>query len=451
MDEVQYVFPDIKRSTAGFFETRGAAARRNVCDEIDGVSVARLTDEFGSPLFVFSEARLREKYRDAQRAFRSRYPRVQFAWPYKTNYLNAVCSVFHDEGAMAEVVSDFEYEKARNLGVPGDKIIFNGPGKTPAMLRRAVVEGAKIQIDNFREIADLEQAAGAAGRPLDVAIRVNIESGSDPKWSKFGFSYESGEALRAVKRLVSGGRLRLVGLHAHIGSFILDPQRYRTATAKLVALAADVGRHFDIDLEYLNAGGGFASSNTLHSQYLSGRDAAPSFDQYAEAICATLHEKLPARKPKPMLYLEAGRALVDDAGYLVSTVVDSRRGAEGGRSMIIDAGVNLLYTAAWYKFDVLPAQDSRGAVDSTVVFGPLCANVDVIRSDAPLPPMLPGDRVVIHPVGAYNITQSMQFITYRPAVVMVGTGGEIDVIRQRETLADVERLEAVPTRLRSRK
>ena len=83
------------------------------CTEIDGVAVSRLVGEHGSPLFVFSEATLRAKYREAHRAFARRYPDVQFAWSYKTNYLNAICRVFHQEGAIAEVVSEFEYEKAR--------------------------------------------------------------------------------------------------------------------------------------------------------------------------------------------------------------------------------------------------------------------------------------------------------------------------------------------------
>src|SRR5271170_5354060 len=89
------------------------------CSEIDGVPVADLTRQQGSPLFVFSEATLRAKYREAHRAFSRRYPDVQFAWSYKTNYLNAICRVFHDEGAIAEVVSEFEYDKARQNGILG--------------------------------------------------------------------------------------------------------------------------------------------------------------------------------------------------------------------------------------------------------------------------------------------------------------------------------------------
>ena len=113
----------------------------NVCERIDGVAVADLAARFGSPLFVFSERTLRDKIRRAREAFESRYPNTRFAWSYKTNYLNAICRVFHSEGSIAEVVSEFEYEKARRNGIAGRDIIFNGPHKSREGLELAVSEG----------------------------------------------------------------------------------------------------------------------------------------------------------------------------------------------------------------------------------------------------------------------------------------------------------------------
>ena len=115
----------------------------NSCEAIDGVAVSDLIKEHGSPLYVFSESTLRESYRELHKAFSNRYPDVQLAWSYKTNYLKAICAVFHQEGAIAEVVSDFEYEKARGTGIPGSDIIFNGPYKQPEAPERAVNGGAK--------------------------------------------------------------------------------------------------------------------------------------------------------------------------------------------------------------------------------------------------------------------------------------------------------------------
>ena len=116
-------------------------------------------------------------------------------------------------------------------------------------------------------------------------------------------------------------------------------------------------------------------------------------------------------------------------------------------ALVIDAGVNLLYTSTWYQPRILPARPCIDAPTPTTVFGCLCMNIDIIREEAPLPGLTAGDQIVMHPVGAYNITQAMQFITYRPAVVMIGADGKVHVIRKRENLDYVQELELVPEHL----
>jgi diaminopimelate decarboxylase len=137
MTKKSYSAPTIHQTTNGYLDKHPLATPDAPVARITGARVDELLDEFGSPLFVFSESMLREKYREAYRAFSTRYPKVQFAWSYKTNYLKAICNVFHEEGAIAEVVSDFEYEKARNLGMRGDQIIVNGPYKSEEFLNVA--------------------------------------------------------------------------------------------------------------------------------------------------------------------------------------------------------------------------------------------------------------------------------------------------------------------------
>ena len=118
--------------------------------------------------------------------------------------------------------------------------------------------------------------------------------------------------------------------------------------------------------------------------------------------------------------------------------------AAARNAIVLDAGVNLLYTAAWYQINILPARPCSDSPQPTTVYGCLCMNIDVIREETPLPGLTTGDQVVLHPVGAYNVTQSMQFITYRPAVVMIGLDGRVHVIRERENLDYVQELERVP-------
>ncbi len=146
----------------------------------------------------------------------------------------------------------------------------------------------------------------------------------------------------------------------------------------------------------------------------------------------------------PTLVLETGRALVDEAGSLISTVQASKRLPDGRRALVVDAGVNLLFTAFWYRHEVALAQEVRGCTEPTVLYGPLCMNIDVMRDAIALPPLSVGDRIVFSTVGAYNVTQWMQFITLRPAVVMVGANGSVAVIRRAETVDDLNQMEAMP-------
>ncbi|NPA79433.1 MAG: diaminopimelate decarboxylase [Thermotogae bacterium] len=427
----------------GFASPFGARVRKH----IDGVAIDELVERFGSPLFVFSERRLRQKFREVKNAFTLRYPNVEFSWSYKTNYLDAIAAILHDEGATAEVVSEFEYEKARRLGVPGEQIIYNGPYKPIDSLRVAVKEGARINIDTFEEIADLEQVADELGIRPKVAIRVNMDTGIHPRWSRFGFNYENGQAWDAVKRIAMGGKLDLVGLHCHMGTFILKPEAYEIEVKKLVDLAYRIEDEYDFKIEYIDVGGGFPSRNRLKGIYLPPDVAVPPIDEYAERITTALLSSLrPGDYPK--LILESGRAIVDESGFLITTVHASKRLPDGRRGYVLDAGVNILFTAFWYHFNVEIDREVQGAAEPCILYGPLCMNIDVVDDRAYLPPLPRGTRLILSPVGAYNVTQWMQFIRYRPAVVLVGEDGKVELIREAESLEDIVRRERLPERLK---
>jgi len=443
-----YEKPAILRLETGYLNKFGNSPMysRRVRSAIDGVTIDDLVERFGSPLFVFSERTLRRKYRELHEAFATRYPHVVQAWSYKTNYLKAICAVFHEEGALAEVVSPFEYEKARALGIPGRDIIFNGPHKPMAALRRAVEEGAQIHVDHLDEIQDLEQLATELDTQIPIGIRLNMDTGIHPQWTRFGLNLDSGQALDAVKRIHAKGRLVVTGLHAHIGTFILDPEAYRRETEKMVQFANLLQERFGYTIEYLDVGGGFPSKSRLKGTYLPPEVAVPPIDAYAEAITDALYAHL-APGVFPRLILETGRALVDEAGFLVTTVVATKRLADGRRGYVADAGLNDLFTSFWYRFTIETDREVQGMNEPAMVNGPLCMNIDVIDEGTLLPPLRRGTRLVISPVGAYNVTQWMQFIEYRPAVVLVGEDGTAELIREREDLSDIERRERLPARL----
>ena len=125
MEKKEYVKPYIRKHTAGAMNKYGSSYQKAYRDEIAGVKIDDIVAKFGSPVFVYDEKALRNRFREVHREFSNRYPKIQFSWSYKTNYLGAICAIYHQEGSIAEVVSEFEYQKARKLGVPGNKIIFN--------------------------------------------------------------------------------------------------------------------------------------------------------------------------------------------------------------------------------------------------------------------------------------------------------------------------------------
>ena len=439
-----YERPTIVRHQLGMMNKFARAQAIEPMTRIDGVAVDALVAAYGSPLFVFSEQEIVRRYRELHDFLALRYPRVRLAWSYKTNYLDAICRVFQREGAFAEVVSEFEYDKALRLGFRADEIHFNGPDKSAEVLERALPAGTIVHIDHFDELAQVEAIARRLGIRPKVALRINLAIAATSPWSRFGFNLESGQVRDAVRRLLAGGVLELAGIHAHIGTFILEVAAYRELAAKMAAFANELRAEHGVILDFIDLGGGFASHNTLKAQYLPGEQATPSLARYVEAIAEGLAELRYPAAEMPTLVLEAGRALVDDAGSLIATVRANKRLPDGRRGVVLDAGVNVLFTAFWYNHDVIPAQPFHGMPEPTVLYGPLCMNIDVVREHLVFPPLEVGDRVVFRNVGAYNVTQWMQFITYRPAVVMIGKGGQHGVIRRREDLDAVVRYEAVP-------
>ena len=447
MPKKEYIKPTIKKQTAGSMNKFGAFYQKNFRDEIAGVKIEDIVAKSGSPVFVIDEKAMREKYKAVYRDFSSRYPKVKYSWSYKTNYLDAVCAVYHQEGLIAEVVSDFEYQKARRLGVPGNKIIYNGPFKPEKSLKIAFTEGAIVNLDNFDEIFKAENVAKEMGRPVDVGIRLNMDTGIYPQWSRFGFNYENRSAYDAAKRIYKSEWLNLTGLHSHIGTFMLEPKAYAVQVKKTIEFMRIIEREFEVTIESLDFGGGFPSRNKLKGTYLPPEVAVPPLEEFVEAISNTLLSEL-SPDEYPTVYMETGRALIDEAGYLITTVDAVKRLPGGIKSYIIDAGVNFLYTSTWYNYKVETDRPVTGSYENCIVYGPLCMNIDVVLENAYLPPLTRGTRLILSPMGAYNVTQWMQFIRYRPAVVIVMEDGTIEIIRRAEKLEDVVTPESVPEKLK---
>ena len=448
MEKLAFERPIIKKVSAGMPGKFGMKTGFEILPDVDGVPVKNLLEKYGSPLYIISEKTIRQRYRSAELSFKSRYPNVQFSWSYKTNYLDAVCRVYHQEGSWAEVVSGFEYEKAINNGVPGNQIIFNGPDKTMQDLETAVENQSFIHLDHFDEMYTLIEVTKRMGKKAKVAIRVNMDTGIYPMWDRFGFNYENGDAWDALNRIMMSDHLELVGLHTHIGTYILSANSYKVAASKLADLAVNIKLKYGHVISYIDMGGGFASKNTLKGAYLPGYDTVPDFDDYAEAITKGLMSSAISKEDLPLLILETGRALIDDAGYIAGTILANKRLADGRRSTIMDVGVNLLFTAFWYEHEILPAQPVSSQTEESTIYGPLCMNIDVLREAVAFPVMKKGDHFIIRRIGAYNMTQWLQFITYRPNILMIDENGETHVVRKAETMENFTAQENIPEHLK---
>ncbi len=450
MSKLSYERPFIQKLNTGSMNKFGTKTEFSPVSQLDGVPVKKLTDEYGSPLFVISERQIRKNSQNANRAFKTRYPKIQFAWSYKTNYIDAVCNIFHQEGSWAEVVSVFEYKKALRNGVSGNNIIFNGPDKSVEDLELAVDNNSLIHIDHFDELYSLVELLSGGKKKARVAIRVNMDTGIYPMWDRFGFNYENGQAWNAINKIMAHPELELVGLHCHIGTYMLSTSAYATAAYKLCDLAKHIKLSYNLVVQYLDLGGGFASSNTLKGSYLQGADIIPTVDDYAEAITSTVLNAGFKQDELPTIILESGRALIDDAAWLIGSVLATKRLSDGRRATVVDFGVNLLFNAFWYDYKISPAQDFTHHTEDMALYGPLCMNIDCIRESVNLPLLNKGDQLVVHKVGAYNMTQWLQFIQMRPNVVLIDMDGNVHLVRERESIDTIIQQERMPEYLKKK-
>ena len=421
----------------------------------DGVDLSSLAASHGTPLHVISQTRLEKDYAAFRSAFASQYPRLDIAYSYKTNPLPAVISALHGLGATAEVISEFELWLALKLGVPRERIIFNGPAKTRSALELAMQQGVKlINIDNFVELELLEEIATRSQRRQRVGIRVVTSVG----WSgQFGMSIADGSAMAAFRRLKASPRLFPCGVHIHLGNGLRNTGIYAAATRDVVTFIQSLRRELAIEVEHVDLGGGFGVPTVrplgaLDEKYAlngfplrvpqPGESPAPT--EFAREITTILKSGLGGSDGTlPELILEPGRAITSSAQLLLLNVIAIKPGDHTGIHAILDGGKNIAMPPAWEyheAFLVNSATDRPKRVYS--IFGPLCHTGDVMFRSRSFPELRVGDLLAVMDAGAYFIPNQMNFSNPRPSVVMV-RDGDTQLIRERESFDDIVRLDAL--------
>ena len=447
----KYVPPEIKQLPYLAYTKQLPHDIKLASDFGEPIDAEALVGEFGSPLYIVSEKRLRDDFQRFKETFSRKAIDTIVAYSVKTNYLPAVCRIFKQEGAWAEVVSGMEYELVCALGFDPKNIIFNGPHKTSAELEMAISQGALINVDNFDELSNIERICAK----LDVSARIGIRISFkyfERGWTKFGFDDDVGESKQAIDRIANNSKLNFELLHNHCGTFVLNKDLYAKSIERLIELLK-YARERNLKPNMIDVGGGFPSMNILKPEFDVPGGSTRSGDylqSFADEICSRLIEAINLFDQKPKLVLEPGRAIVDASTQLLTTVVARKEKTDQPDALIVDAGVNLVPTAVYYNHPLNRVAGDEsvqyGQQHTTNVYGPLCMQTDLLRGEALLPPIKTGDVLAISQVGAYCHTQSSQFIQTRPATVLIGPAGP-EVIRREETWRDVFSLDSIPDRL----
>jgi diaminopimelate decarboxylase len=393
------------------------------------VPVTELVARWGTPLYVYSANAIRDRFSELDQALAD-VPHL-IAYSVKANGNLGVLRTLARMGAGADIVSAGELHRAVLAGIPPERIVFSGVGKTINELAAALKAGIyAFNVESEGELCALSDLACTMGMKAPVALRVNpdIESPTPHAYTrtghaatKFGIAAERARDLYCIAAKLQGIRVR--GVDVHIGSQILRVEPYVRALEHVLDLAHDLRRD-GIPLEFVDVGGGLGIS------YEGGEGL--SAREFAQHVVPLVQES------GLRLLVEPGRFIVGAAGILLTRVVYIKEGG-GKRFVITDAGMNDLlrpsHYAGWHAVEPVTSGDRpRGQVD---VVGPICETGDFLALDREIELPRPGELLAIHTVGAYGFSMSSQYNQRpRPAEVIVD-GADATLVRRRETLDDL--------------
>lgn len=417
---------------------------------IGGVDAVALAEEYGTPLYVVGENRIRERYREFRDAFAALYPKVEVKYAYKANTSLAVLHILRQEGAGADVLSAGEIHLALKAGLDSEKIIFTGNNKSDEELELALEKGVTVNFDAVHEMERLERICAERGKNAGVSFRVNpaVSPRTHPhlstglKESKFGIP--AGEALEAYTHALESEYFDVRGIHMHIGSQITSTEPYEEAASKLLDTVGELKEKLGLDLEFIDFGGGVGIRYEKDKPFITPRDLALRLIPLVESKIREYGLK------QPTLYFEPGRYIVGDSSILLMRVSTIKR-TPYKKFVGVDAGFHVLLRPSLYgAYHEAVAANKAGAAEEERVdiAGNVCESGDILARDRLVPRIGEGDIIALMDVGAYGIIMASQYNSRpRPAEVLV-RDGSYELIRERETIEDVLRKQRVPRRLR---
>ncbi len=409
---------------------------------VGGVDSLELIKEYGSPLFVINEQRVRDNYRRYQGAF----PDADIYYAVKANSNFSILRILAREGAGADVFSEGELYLALLAGIHKDKILFNGNSKTDHELKYAVETGVKVSVDSIDELKTLAVFAKERGKTIPIAFRVNpdVSPKTHPKiatglaTSKFGIPLE--KIIEAYDMAQKLDTIEVVGIHCHIGSQILETTPFVEMTNKMMDLVEQIDR-LGIRFEFVDLGSGLGIPYNKD-------EIAPTPQDLADAILPVFNERANAMGLHPRIILEPGRYITADATVLLTTVNMVK---EAHKNFVgVDAGFNLLVRPTMYDsyHHVLVA--NKADLTSTGLYtiaGPVCESGDILARDRQLPLVEKGDVIAVLDTGAYGFSMSSQYNGRPRAPEVLITQRKTCIVRERENIDDLLVKQRLPPHL----
>jgi diaminopimelate decarboxylase len=409
---------------------------RNGLLHAEEVPLARIAEAVGTPFYCYSSGAVTSAYESFAGAFRDRPALVCYA--LKANANLALVRTLARLGAGADVVSEGEMRVALAAGVPAQRIVFAGVGKTEAEMAAGLEAGIlQFNVESLPELEVLNRVAAARGVKAPTALRINpnVDAGTHEKITTGKAENKFGIDLGRVREIAGDAAgmpgISLQGLAVHIGSQLTGLAPFRAAFERLAALYREL-RDAGHDLHQLDFGGGLG---------IAYRDESPpSVADYA-AMVKEVAGDLDAR-----LVFEPGRLLVGNAGVLVTRVIYVKEGAQR-RFLIVDSAMNDLIRPTLYDawHDMIPVVEAPGAESQPFdIVGPVCETGDTFAKQRPLPPMAAGDLLAICCAGAYSACMASEYNMRRPAPEVLVRGQEFAVVRPRPDYAEMLARDRLP-------
>lgn len=419
--------------------------------EIGGCDLVDLAEKYGTPLYVYDETTIRTIAKEYKDAFKS-YEKVSMLYASKAFMTKAIVRILDEEGFGFDMVSGGEIYTAHSAGADMKKCLFNGNNKSYDELQMAVELGVGlISVDNFLELALLNNVAKSNDKKVDILLRVTpgiechtheyIQTGHLD--SKFGFDLtQIDEAVELL--LEEYTDLNLVGLHAHIGSQIFETSIYYDEVDVLLKEMGRLKEKFGLSLTHINLGGGLGIKYTED-------DSPPSINEIAERIITSVKENSSKYGvEEPEIHIEPGRSIVGTSGVTLYTVGSSKQVPQGKKYVAVDGGMAdnprpSLYQAV-YTAEVANRPCDE-AVETVTVAGRFCESGDILIQEVKMPELEEGDILCFYDTGAYGYSMSSNYNrVLKPAAVLVNNS-QSDIIIDRESYEHLVSLDIIPARL----